>query len=88
MRQDNIDQAMWMPRLIELGEQIDGIGATLRLLWILNLAAAVAGIIVHQYVAAVVAGISSIVSLLGTGISRGAKRTLESATSQCRNGVK
>ena len=83
------DQKQWKSLIFdELRELIDGIGSILRWLWTINLVAAIAGIIVHQYVGAAIAGISSIVSLLGAAASRRAKRTLEDAIRQCGDDIK
>jgi hypothetical protein len=87
MHQADLDHAQWMSQIDELVEQIDGIGSMLRCLWTTNLAAAIAGIIVHQYVGAAIAGFSSIVSLLGAAASRRTKTTVENAVEQCRDDV-
>lgn len=88
MHQSDFYQARWISVLDKLGEQINGIGSILRCLWIINLTASIAGIIVHQYVGAVVAGISFIALLLATAALRRINRTLEDATIQCMDDMK
>jgi hypothetical protein len=85
MHQADLDHARWISQFDELGEQTDGIGSILRWLWTTNLAAAIAGIIMHHYLCAVIAGVSSIVSLLGAAASRRTKKTVENAIKRYRN---
>jgi hypothetical protein len=85
MHQADLDHARWISQLDELVEQTDGIGSILRWLWTTSLAAAIAGIIMHHYLCAVIAGVSSIVSLLGAAASRRTKKTVENAIKRYRN---
>lgn len=87
MHQSDLDHARWISQSDALGEQMDGIGSMLRWLWTINLAAAIAGIIMHHYLCAVIAGVSSIVSLLGAAASRRTKKTVENAIEQYRDNM-
>lgn len=83
MKKSDYDQSEWMSTLNELRQVIDGIGSILRFLWTTNLAAAIAGIIVHQYIGAAIAGVSSIASLLGAAATRKATKSINGAIAKC-----
>jgi hypothetical protein len=65
-----------------LAEQAQRYLAAFRWLWLLNLAAAITGVVTHHYWLMVVAAASSLIALIGTAFARLGSKTVSAATSE------
>lgn len=66
-----------------LKNELDADVWTFRFLWLVNLAAVIYGLSVRHYDVAVIAGISTLVSLIGVGRTRRGRRLIDRVARVC-----
>jgi len=67
-----------------LGEQTQRYATTFRWLFVLNLAAAVIGVVMHRYELTAVAAGSSLIALIGVAFARRGRKIVSEATWESR----
>jgi hypothetical protein len=69
-------------QLGQLAEQAQRFLTTFRWLWLLNLTAAIVGVVTHRYELMAVAAGSSLIALLGVAFARIGRKTVSATTAE------